>query len=91
MVIRYLIEAGGDPEATAAGGVTPLLRAVRNRCSAAVRALLDAGADPRRRNEKGSSPLDLARVTSGRGGTGSPEAKAEQARIIRMLQSTAMG
>ena len=90
-VIRYLIAAGADPEATAAGGVTPLLRAVRNRCSAAVRALLDAGVDPRRTNENGSSPLDLARVTSGRGGTGSPEAKAEQARIIRMLESTAMG
>jgi ankyrin repeat protein len=89
--IRYLIEAGADPEATAAGGVTPLLRAVRNRCSAAVRALLDAGVDPQRRNERGSSPLDLARVTSGRGGTGSPEAKAEQARIIRMLESTVRG
>jgi ankyrin repeat protein len=88
-VIRYLIAAGADPEATAAGGVTPLLRAVRNRCSAAVRALLDAGVDPRRRNDNGSSPLDLARVTSGRGGTGSPDAKAEQARIIRMLESTA--
>lgn len=89
--IRYLIGAGADPEATAAGGVTPLLRAVRNRCSAAVRALLDAGVDPQRRNASGSSPLDLARVTSGRGGTGSPEAKAEQARIIRMLESAAMG
>jgi ankyrin repeat protein len=87
VVIRYLIGAGADPEATAAGGVTPLLRAVRNRCSAAVGALLDAGVDPVRRNDKGSSPLDLARVTSGRGGTGSPEAKAEQARIIRMLQA----
>jgi ankyrin repeat protein len=86
-MIRYLIEAGADPETTAAGGVTPLLRAVRNRCSAAVRALLDAGVDPARTNDKGSSPLDLARVTSGRGGTGSPEAKAEQARIIRMLES----
>ena len=90
-VIRYLVAAGADPEATAAGGVTPLLRAVRNRCSAAVRALLDAGVDPHRPNDNGSSPLDLARVTSGRGGTGSPEAKAEQARIIRMLESTTTG
>ena len=87
-VIRYLIDAGADVEATAAGGVTPLLRAVRNRCSAAVRALLGAGADAHRRNDNGSSPLDLARVTSGRGGTGSPEAKAEQARIIQLLEST---
>lgn len=88
-VIRYLIEAGADPEATAAGGVTPLLRAVRNRCSAAVRALLDAGVDPHRTNDNGSSALALARLTTGRGGTGLPEAKAEQARIIQMLESTA--
>src|SRR5579871_629562 len=33
-VIIYLIEAGADPNAAAAGGVTPLHRAVRNRCSA---------------------------------------------------------
>jgi hypothetical protein len=90
-MIRYLIAAGADPDATAAGGVTPLLRAVRNRCSAAVRALLDAGADPQQRNDHGSSALDLARLTTGRGGTGSPEAKAEQAEIIRILESTAAG
>ncbi len=88
-VIRYLLEAGADPDATAAGGVTPLLRAVRNRCSAAVGALFDAGADPHRRNDNGSSPLDLARLTPGRGGTGSPEARAEQATIIAMLESLA--
>ena len=90
-VIQYLIEAGADPEAMAAGGVTPLLRAVRNRCSAAVRALLDAGVDPHRRNDNGSSALDLARLTTGRGGTGSPEAKAEQVRIIQMLEPMAAG
>ena len=87
-MLRYLIGAGADPESAAAGGVTPLLRAVRNRCSAAVAALLQAGVDPRRTNDNGSSALDLARLTTGRGGTGSPEAKAEQAEIIRMLEST---
>jgi hypothetical protein len=84
-VILYLIEAGADPDATAAGGVTPLHRAVRNRCSAAVGALLSAGADPRLENDHGSTASDLARWTTGRGGTGSPEAKAEQALIIELL------
>ncbi len=37
-VIACLIEAGADPNAAAAGGVTPLHRALRNRCSAAVEA-----------------------------------------------------
>ena len=86
-MIRLLIESGADPEAVASDGVTPLLRAVRNRCSAAVRELLDSGVDPNRRNDSGSSAIDLARVTSGRGGTGSPEAKAEQARILSMLEA----
>ena len=85
-VILYLIEAGADPDATAAGGVTPLHRAVRNRCSAAVEALLRAGADRHLQNDSGSTAADLARWTTGRGGTGSPEAKAEQEIIIELLE-----
>ena len=84
-VILYLIEAGADPNATAAGGVTPLHRAVRNRCSAAVEALLSAGADRRLENYRGSTASDLADWTTGRGGTGSAEAKAEQQIIIELL------
>ena len=84
-VIEYLIAAGADPNATAAGGVTPLHRAVRNRCSAAVETLLRAGADPDATNERGSTPSDLARWTTGRGGTGSAAAKAEQRIIIDLL------
>jgi hypothetical protein len=84
-VIRYLIKAGADPDATAAGGVTPLHRAVRNRCSAAVEVLLRAGADPRLENDRGSTASDLAQWTTGRGGTGSDEAKAEQGIIIELL------
>ena len=86
-VITYLIETGADPNATAAGGVTPLQRAVRNRCSAAVRALLDAGADPHHTSDSGSTALMLADWTTGRSGSGSPEAKAEQERIVAMLTS----
>ena len=84
-VILSLIEAGADPNAPAAGGVTPLHRAVRNRCSAAVEVLLSTGADPRLENGRGSTASDLARWTTGRGGTGSAEAKAEQRIIIELL------
>jgi Ankyrin repeats (many copies) len=87
-VILYLIEAGADPNATAAGGVTPLHRAVRNRCSAAVEALLSVGADPRVENDNGSTASDLAHWTTGRGGTGSGEAKAEQRVIIELLNTS---
>ena len=85
-VIAYLIGAGADPNAAAAGGVTPLHRAVRNRCSAAVGALLRAGADPRLPNDRGSTASDLAVWTTGRGGTGSAAAKAEQRIIIELLE-----
>jgi hypothetical protein len=84
-VIEFLLGSGADPDAAAMGGVTPLHRAVRNRCSAAVEALLAAGADPRLANDHGSTPSDLARWTTGRGGTGSPEARTEQRIIIDLL------
>lgn len=84
-VIVYLIGAGADPDARAAGGVTPLHRAVRNRCSAAVSALLRGGADPTVANDRGSTAADLTRWTTGRGGAGSAAAKAEQRKIIELL------
>ena len=84
-LIAYLIEAGADPNAAAAGGVTPLHRAIRNRCSDAVRVLLAAGADPYLTNDHGSTAFDLAQWTTGRGGSGTPGAKAEQQEIIRLL------
>jgi hypothetical protein len=83
--IGALIDAGADPNAVDMGRVTPLHRAVRNRCAAAVKALLERGADPRRKNGNGSTPAQLAQLTTGRGGTGAPEAKAQQAEIVRML------
>lgn len=87
--IDALIELGADPNAVDMAGVTPLHRAVRNRCAAAVKTLLDRGADPRRKNANGSTPAQLAAQTTGRGGTGTPEAKAQQAAIVRLLAGRA--
>jgi hypothetical protein len=87
-IVGYLIEAGADPNAAANGGVTPLHRAVRNRCSAAVQALLLGGADPLLRNDRGSSAADLTQWTTGRGGSGSAAAKAEQQIILELLGIT---
>ncbi|MBV9580371.1 MAG: ankyrin repeat domain-containing protein [Chloroflexi bacterium] len=86
-VIVYLVEVGADPNAPASGGVTPLHRAARNRCSAAVEALLRAGADPRLQNDHGSTPSDLAHHPTGRGGTGSAAAKEQQRLIIDLLDA----
>jgi len=84
--VAGLIESGADPDALDNSGVAPLHRAVRTRCAAAVRALLDGGADVRRKNKSGSSAIELATRNTGRGGSGSPAAKAQQAEIIRLLK-----
>src|SRR5215475_9579589 len=85
--IACLIAAGADPNAVDKSGVAPLHRAVRTRCAAAVRALLEHGADVRRANRNGSTPLQLARRNTGRGGSGSLAAKAEQQEIVRLLEA----
>jgi len=84
--IASLIKAGADPNAADKRGVTPLHRAVRTRCAAAVRTLLENGADPARKNGRGSTPMLLATTTTGRGGSGSPEAKAQQKEILGLLE-----
>jgi len=84
--VACLIEAGADPNALDKNGVTPLHRAVRTRCAAAVKVLLEGGADPRRKNKNGSTPMLLATQNTGRGGSGSREAKAQQERIVGLLQ-----
>jgi len=84
--IGCLIEAGADPNAADKGGATPLHRAVRTRCAAAVSALLDGGADPRRMNHRGSTPVQLASRTTGRGGSGSTESKAQLREILDHLR-----
>jgi hypothetical protein len=83
--IACLIATGGDPNAIDMSGVTPLHRAVRTRSAAAVQALLDHGADVGRKTKNGSTALRLATLTTGRSGSGSPEAKAQQQRILHVL------
>ena len=75
--VRTLVALGADTDAADTNGTPPLLRAVRNRCADAVAALLDGGADPHVTNAKGSNAMDLASRTTGRGGSGSPAAKAQ--------------
>jgi ankyrin repeat protein len=81
-----LIAAGADPNAVDRSGVAPLHRAVRTRCAAAVSALIAGGADVSRGNASGSTPMRLATQQTGRGGSGSPQAKAQQAEIIDLLE-----
>ncbi len=84
--IVCLIEAGADPNSQNMDGATPLHRAVRTRCAGAVQALLDHGADPAIRNKNGSTAMQLALLTTGRSGSGSTEAKAQQQEILLLLQ-----
>ena len=88
--IVCLIEAGADPNAQNMDGATPLHRAVRTRCAGAVRALLDHGANPEILNKNGSTAVKLALFTTGRPGSGSAEAKAQQEEILLLLQGRKM-
>jgi ankyrin repeat protein len=85
--IACLIAAGADPNAADKSGVAPLHRAVRTRCAAAVQALLEHGADARLTNKNGSTPMLLATQNTGRGGSGSADARAQQQEIVRLLSA----
>jgi len=84
-IIECLLEAGADPNATDKSSVTPLHRAVRTRCAAAVRALLVHDANPRLPTGSGSTPLHLAVQNTGRGGSGSSASREQQREIILLL------
>jgi len=85
--IEVLLAAGADPNARNMDGVAPLHRAVRTRSAVAVRALLEGGADPRLPNGNGSTPVDLALRTTGKSGSGTPAARAQQAAIVALLEA----
>ena len=83
--INYLLSQGANPNAVDKTGVAPLHRAVRTRSMPAVEALLDGGANPTIRNKAGSTPLHLAVQNTGRAGSGSDQAREQQAGIIQLL------
>jgi len=80
--IDRLLAAGANVNAQDKNGATPLHRAVRTRCAAAARFLLKAGGDPTLRNKPGSTAFHLAVQNTGRGGSGTDEARAAQREII---------
>jgi hypothetical protein len=84
-VVEFLVGAGADPNSQDKSGVAPLHRAVRTRCTAAVRALLANETDPVKRNKSGSTPLHLAIQNTGRSSAGTAIARDEQEKIIRLL------
>jgi ankyrin repeat protein len=84
-VVEFLIRAGADPNSQDKSGVAPLHRAVRTRCTAAVRALLANGADAVKKNKSGSTPLHLAVQNTGRSSAATAIARDEQERIIKLL------
>jgi hypothetical protein len=83
--ITYLLSVGANANARDANGATPLHRAVRTRSAMAVGALLAGGADVHAKNKNGSTPFDLATRNTGRGGSGSPLARAQQQDIQALL------
>lgn len=85
-MIETLLEAGAEIDQQDKNGATPLHRAVRTRCAEAVRCLLASDCDPLIRNQSGSTPFHLAVQNTGRGGSGSDEAKAAQRQIITMFR-----
>ena len=85
--IVALIGAGANPNAVNKRGVSPLHVAVRTRSAAAVRTLLENGADPTAKNKSGSTPMLLATLNTGKSGSGSAEAKAQQREILSLLET----
>jgi ankyrin repeat protein len=83
-VIELLVDAGARIDHIEKAGAAPLHRAVRARGVEAVRCLLERGASVHARHGKqGSTPLHLARRSTGASGT--KGARAEQDEITELL------
>src|SRR3989454_9031685 len=85
--IQCLLEAGAEISAQDKNGASPLHRAVRTRCAAAVKCLLKGGGDATLKNKSGSTPFHLAVQDTGHGGTGAEAARAAQRQIIHEFLS----
>ena len=85
--IQCLLEAGAEINAQDKNGASPLHRAVRTRCAAAVKCLLKAGGNPTLKNKSGSTPFHLVVQDTGRGGTGAEAARTAQRQIIHEFLS----
>ncbi len=83
--VARLIDLGADPNALDKSGVAPIHRAVRQRCTGALKALIAGGANVNLRNKSGTAPIRLAQLTTGRGGSGTAETKREQEAVIQLL------
>jgi Ankyrin repeats (many copies) len=85
--LQILLDAAARINAQDKNGATPLHRAARTRCAAAVKYLLQRGSDATRRNQPGSTPFHLAVQDTGRGGAGTDAARAAQREIIHTFLS----
>jgi hypothetical protein len=88
--IKCLLNRGADINFPDKNGATPLHRAVRTRCAAAVRCLLACGCDPTLKNKPGSMAFHLAVQNTGRGGSGSAAAIDQQRQIIEEFLARGM-
>ena len=89
--IRCLLDAGAEVNARDKKGASPLHRAVRTRCAAAVDCLLSAGANRLAGNNAGATPFHPAVQDTGRGGSGEPMAREAQRQIIDTFLSIGLG
>ena len=69
VIVQLLLEAGAAVDIQTRTGDTPLWRAVNNARGRGeiIKRLIDAGANPYRRNLKGASPIDVAREAGNQG------------------------